>query len=278
VFGATGTTGGEVTRQLIQKGHKPRLVVRNPTKACAFAANAEIVLGDLSKPSSLDAAMKDVERLYLVSEAASGIDLEINAIDAAQRLGVKHVVKLSVVGVENPFEIFAEWHAKSEAHLRASGMQWTMVRPQHFMSNAFTWADTIRKEGAFYQPTGEGRWAAVDPADIGAVSVKALTEPGHEGKAYTLSGPESLSAAQYAEKLSAAIGKTVRFVDIPADAMRNRFVKVGMPSVLVDALMSLMAATKAGKLDAVSDGVQQVLARPPANFDDWSKRHAAAFR
>jgi uncharacterized protein YbjT (DUF2867 family) len=278
VLGATGTTGGEVARQLIQAGHKPRLLVRNPSKAAAYEGKAEIVQGDLANPSSLDTAMKGTDKLYLVAEAASGTDLEFNAIDAAKKARVKHVVKLSVTGVENPFEIFAEWHAQVEARLRASGMAWTMLRPQHFMSNALMWAETIRRDGAFYQPTGEGRWAAVDPADIGAVAVKALTEPGHEGKAYTLSGPESLSAAQYAEKLSAAIGKPVRFIDISPKVMQDGLLKSGMPSTLVEALMSLMAATRDGKFDAVSDGVQQATGRPPANFDAWARRHAAAFQ
>jgi (4-alkanoyl-5-oxo-2,5-dihydrofuran-3-yl)methyl phosphate reductase len=278
VLGSTGTTGGEVARQLIQGGRRPRLLVRKLAKAAAFEGKTEILQGDLTNPESLEPAMKGVDKLYLVSEAASGPDLEFNAIDAAKKAGVKHVVKLSVTGVENPFEIFAEWHGQVEERLRDSGMAWTMLRPQHFMSNTFNWAQTIKTQGAFYQPTGEGRWAAVDPADIGAAAVKALTEPGHEGQAYTLSGPESLSAAQYAEKLSAAIGKPVRFVDIPLEAMRDSLLKSGMSTVLADALVSLMRATKDGKLDAVADGVLRATGRPPASFDDWARRHATAFQ
>jgi hypothetical protein len=89
-----------------------------------------------ANPSSLDIGMKGVDKLYLVTEAASETELEFNA---AQCAGVKHVVRLSVTGAENPFEIFAQWHSNAEAHLRASGMQWTMLRPQHFMSNALIW-------------------------------------------------------------------------------------------------------------------------------------------
>ena len=108
------------------------------------------------------------------------------------------------------------------------------------------------RRGAFYQPTGGGRWAAIDPADIGAAAVKALTEPGHEHQAYTLTGPESLSAAQYAVKLSVAIGKPVKFVDVPPEASRQGMLQSGMPTVLVDALMELLAVTKAGKPDTIS--------------------------
>ena len=106
----------------------------------------------------------------------------------------------------------------------------------------------------------------------------ALTEPGHEGKAYELSGPESLSAAQYAAKISSVIGKPVRFVDIPADGMRQGLVKASLPPVLVDALLDLMATIKSGKLDVVTDGVAKVTGQKARSFDDWALRHIAAFR
>jgi uncharacterized protein YbjT (DUF2867 family) len=277
VLGATGTTGGEVARQLIQAGQKPRLLVLNPSKARAFEGKAEIVRGDLGNPESLMAAMQGIAGLYLMSPAASDPELEGNAIDAAKKAGVKHVVKLSVIGADAPIVMFSKWHARSEALLRESGLAWTMLRPQTFMTYALEWAQTIRSQGAFYLPTGEGRWAAIDPADIGAVAVKALTEPGHEHQAYTLTGPESLSAAQYAVKLSVAIGKPVKFVDVPPEAARQGMLQKGIPTVLVDALMELLAVTKAGKLDAVSDGVYKAIGRKPATFDDWAKRNAAAF-
>lgn len=277
VFGATGTTGREVARGLMQAGLKPRLLVRDPSKAHGFEGKAEVVQGDLAAPASLAAAMAGVEKVYLVSAAASDPELEANAIDAAKSAGVRHVVKLSVIGAEAPFTTLAKAHAQAEARLRDAGLAWTMLRPGNFMTNALTWADTIKSQGAFYQPSGEGRWAAIDPLDIGAVAVKALTEPGHEGHAYALSGPESLNAAQYAAKLSAAIGKPVKFIDIPPDSMREGLLKSGLPAVLVDALVELMAATKAGKLDVVTDGVAKVTGRNATTFDDWARRNAAAF-
>src|SRR5207302_1171854 len=186
VTGATGTTGGEVARRLIATGRQPRLLVRDPSKAREFQQTAETVQGDLGRPESLGPAMKGIERLYLVSAGSSGPDLEANAIEAAKQAGVRHVVKLSVIGADNPVLILSQWHAKSEQRLRESGLKWTMLRPGNFMSNALGWAGTIKSQGAFYQSTGSGRWAAVDPADIGAVAVKTLTTPGHEGQAYRL--------------------------------------------------------------------------------------------
>jgi uncharacterized protein YbjT (DUF2867 family) len=277
-FGSTGTIGGEVARQLITSGHKPRLLVRNRDKAKEFQGKAEIVQGDLDRPESLAAAMQGIEKVFLVSGGLHGTDLEVKAIEAAKKAGVKHVVKLSVIGAESPMLTFSKWHAKVEKQLMASGLGWTMVRPGNFMSNALMWAGTIRSQGAFYQPTGEGRWAAVDPTDIGAVAVQALTTPGHEGKGYTLTGPESLNGAQYAAKLSSVLGKPVKFVDVPPEAARDNILQSGMPPEYVEAMLNLFAAMKAGKADVVTDAIQQVTGNKPGTFESWARRNVAAFR
>jgi (4-alkanoyl-5-oxo-2,5-dihydrofuran-3-yl)methyl phosphate reductase len=279
VLGATGTIGGEVARQLIEGGHKPRLLVRDPAKARAFAAGAEIVQGDLKDTRSLDSALRGVDKFFLLSATHGGVDVELeaSAIKAARKAGVKHVVKLSVVAAEAPIDTFGKQHAQSERLLRDSGLAWTMLRPHFFMSNTLRWAETIRSQGVVYYPTAEGRWPAVDPRDIGAVAVKALTEPGHVSKAYTLSGPESLSATQYVEKLSAALGKQVRLVNVPLEAVRDGLLKSGMPAVHADPLMELLAAMKAGKLDKVADDFYRVMGRKPGTFDEWTSRNSDAF-
>jgi uncharacterized protein YbjT (DUF2867 family) len=278
VLGATGTTGGEVARQLIAAGQRPRLLVRNPQKAREFQGKAEVVQGDLDRPDSLTAAMKGIERLYLVSAGSEIATLEGNAIDAAKRAGVRHVVKLSVIGAENPVLTFSKWHAKSEKRLMDSGLKWTMLRPGNFMTNSLAWAETIKTQGAFYQPTGDGRWAAIDPVDIAAVAVKALTGTGHESKGYTLTGPESLNGAGYAAKLSSVLGKPVKFVDVPPEAARDVMLKSGMPPVYVDALLDLLAFMKAGKADLVTDTVEKVTERKAGTFEAWVRRNIAAFQ
>src|SRR5215217_4525373 len=201
VTGATGTIGGEVARQLIAAGVKPRLLVRDPKKAREFEGKAELVQGDLAKPESLDAAFKGMQKLFLVSSGVDGRTLEKNAIAAARRASVQHVVKLSVIGADQSELTFSKWHAEVERALLDSGLKWTLLRPGSFMSNALFWLETIKSQGAFYDPQGEGKYSPIDPADIGAIAVKALTGPGHEGKAYTLTGPESLTLAQQAATL-----------------------------------------------------------------------------
>ncbi|MBF5045784.1 SDR family oxidoreductase [Aggregicoccus sp. 17bor-14] len=278
VTGATGTIGGEVARQLIAAGVRPRLLVRDPKKAREFEGKAERVQGDLAKPESLDAAFKGVEKLFLVSAGVDGRTLEKNAAAAAKRAGVKHIVKLSVIGADQPELVFSKWHAEMERAVRDSGAAWTFLRPGNFMSNALFWVQSIKDQGAIYEPTGQGRYASIDPADIGAVAVKALTQKGHEGQAYTMTGPESLSVGQVAEKLSRALGKPVKHVDVPPEAAREAMLKAGMPAPYVEALLDLSAFLKAGKADVVLPTVEQLLGRKAGTFDDWAKRNAAAFR
>ncbi|QSQ21078.1 SDR family oxidoreductase [Pyxidicoccus parkwayensis] len=278
VTGATGTIGGEVTRQLIAKGVRPRLLVRDPAKAREFEGKAELVKGDLGDAASLERAMQGVEKLFLVGAGVDGQVLEAKAVDAAKKAGVKHVVKLSVLGAQEETLAFGRWHRPVEKKLEASGLAWTFLRPVNFMSNMFNNVDSIKGQGAFYQPTGDGKTSVIDPADIGAVAVKALTEPGHEGKAYTLTGPQALSGAEQAAVLTKALGREVKFVDVPPEAAKQAMAGSGIPPVYVDALMDLLANMKAGQTAVVTDTVRKVLGREPGTFEDWARRHAAAFR
>jgi uncharacterized protein YbjT (DUF2867 family) len=278
VTGSTGTVGGEVARQLIAAGVKPRLLVRDPRKAREFEGKAELVQGDLAKPESLDAAFQGVEKLFLVSAGADGPTLEKNAIAAAKRAGVQHVVKLSVIGADQPEFTFAKWHAEAERALLSSGLRWTLLRPGSFMSNALFSVGTIQSQGAFHDSQGEGKYAPIDPADIGAVAVKALTGPGHEGQAYAMTGPESFTLAQQAATLSRALGKPVKYVDVPPEVARQGMLSAGMPPAYVEALVDLSAFLASNRADVVLPTVEQLLGRKAGTFDDWAKRHAAAFR
>jgi uncharacterized protein YbjT (DUF2867 family) len=277
VLGATGNAGREVARQFVAAGHRPRLLVRAPAKATALADRAEIVRGDLDDPASLAAAMAGVDHLFLVSAGSELVRLERHAVDAARAAGVRHVVKLSVITADRPAITFARWHGESERHLVASGLGWTMLRPGNFATNTLQWAGEIAGTGQFHLPTGDGRWASIDPADIGAVAVRALTEPGHEGQAYALTGPEDLSAADHARALGEALGRPVRHVDVPLEAARAAMASQ-MPPDYLDAVMDLLAAQRAGHLAGVTDAVPRLLGRPATPYADWARANADAFR
>jgi uncharacterized protein YbjT (DUF2867 family) len=279
VLGATGTTGGEVARQLIAADVRPRLLVRNRAKAAEFEGNAEIVEGELENASALESALAGVERVYLVASSLNGFDLEKKVIDAAKTAGVRHIVKLSAIGAERPVLTVSQWHGQVEKHLMDSGLAWTMLRPGNFMANAILfWADTIKTQSAFYQPTADGRWASIAPEDVAAVAVLALTTPGHEGQGYTLTGDKAMNGDEYAAVLSEVLGKPIKFVDVPPDVAQQAMVMNGMPPEYAEAVMDLMGAMRAGRGDIVTDTFERVTGRKPISFADWVRKHIAAFQ
>ena len=278
VTGATGTIGSEVVRQLIAAGQKPRVLVRSPEKLKGLEGKVEIVKGDLGDAASVARALDGVDKVFLLTAGLDGPQLESATIDAAKKAGVKHVVKLSVMGAEFEAISFAKWHRANEKKLEASGLGWTFLRPGSFVSNALWWAETIKKDGAVYQPDGQGKSALIDPADIAAVAVKVLTTPGHEGKMYTLSGPTAMTTQEVADVIGKTIGRPVKHVDVSPDAARQGMLASGMPEGYVNALLELLAATKAGMTATVTTTVEELLGRKPATVASFIERHSAAFR
>ena len=168
VFGSTGTVGGEVTRQLIAAGQKPRLLVRDPVKAKKFEGKAEIIKGDIGDAKILAEALKGADKVFLATAGVDGPELEARIIDAAKSAGVKHVVKLSLMGAESEAVAFGRWHRQSEKKLEASGLKWTFLRSGHFMSNALLWADDIKGQGTINLPAGVHPHGSSGPEHSGA--------------------------------------------------------------------------------------------------------------
>jgi uncharacterized protein YbjT (DUF2867 family) len=278
VTGATGTTGGAVARQLIAAGLKPRLLLRSPEKAKAFEGKAELFKGDLSDKASVEKALAGVEKLYLVTAGVDGPAQEAVAIAAAKAAGVKHVVLLSVIGAEYEAITFGRWHRASERLLEASGLQWTFLRPGNFTTNTYWWVDTIKSQGAVYAPLGDGKYAPIDPEDIAAVAVASLTKPGHEGKAYTLTGPRALSTAEMVAIVAKESGRAIKYVDVPPSAAQDGMLKMGMPAAYVDALLELYAFMKSGGAAMTTNTVQDLLGRPAVTFEQWTAKHAGVFK
>lgn len=279
VTGATGTVGSEVVKQLLEAGQKVRVLVRDPAKAAKFGGKVEVVQGDLDKPETLGPAFAGVDKAFVLAMGLDLPKLEGNAFDAAKKAGVKHIVKLSALGasIEPGIEI-SRWHHACEEKLKATGIAWTMLRPGNFASNALSWAGSIKGQSSVFQPSGEGKTAPIDPRDLAAVAVKVLTTEGHEGKGYELTGPEALSAAEQVEKIGAAIGKPLRFVDVPEAAAREGMLKSGMPEAIVGPLLELMALIRAGYGATLTPTVEELLGRKPRTFDEWARDHAGAFR
>ena len=281
VTGSTGRVGGEIVRQLAAMGSRVRAFVRGgPEDAKGLPHGVEIAYGDLDKPETVAPAMQGVEKVYLLVPGTPAMPKQEGAaLEAAKRAGVKHIVKHSVMGARNPEIAIARLHRASETAIENSGLAWTFVRPGSFMSNALDWAMPIKTQGGVFQPLGDGRVAMVDPRDIAAVGVAALTKPGHEGKAYDVTGPEALDMNQHVAILSEVLGKPLRYVNIPEAATRDMMLnKVGMPAPVVEGLLEVFARIRDGKASHVSNDVETVTGKPARRFKEWVLENKAAFQ
>jgi uncharacterized protein YbjT (DUF2867 family) len=274
VTGATGTVGRETVKQLAEGGHNVRALVRDRAKA-KFDKTVEVVTGDLSKPETLTDAFAGVDKAFVIANFPEIGKLEANAFDAAKRAGVTHVVKLSAQESfqGHLFPTYAQIHIDSERRLRESGLAWTMLRPGFFSSNVLFFLN--REEGAMFLPAGDGKEAPIHPRDIAAVAVKALTTAGHEGKIYDLTGPEFLSYAEMAEKISAVTGRRIRYAEATEEETRAQFLAIGFPALLVEGVVSHYAGVRAGRI-CMASGVNDVLGRKALSFDEWARENAAA--
>jgi uncharacterized protein YbjT (DUF2867 family) len=282
VTGATGLNGRALLHLLSERGIAARALVRNPAKAEAIAAlpNVEIVQGDMARPETLASALRDIDRAMLISSSdPTMLEVQSNFIDAAGKAGVKHVVKLSGImpELDSAFR-FARMHGEIEKRLEASGMAFTHLRAGEFMLAYFRQAPVIAARGAMFLPMEDARIASIDVGDIAEIAASVLTGSGHEGKTYPLTGPEALTMTQVAAKLSAATGKTIRYVNVAPEDARQAQLAAGMPPYLADALFELFAERRNGKEARVWPDAEALLGRPPTSFDEFARRNAAVFR
>jgi uncharacterized protein YbjT (DUF2867 family) len=287
VTGATGLTGGAIVRRLSARGVPVRALVRNTTttntdKAAALAElpGVEVVEGDMAQAQTLTRSLTGADRVMLISSSDPAMaEIQSTLIDAAAAAGVRYVIKLSgiIPDLDSPFR-FARMHGEIEQHLEASGMAFTHLRAGEFMHAYFRQIGSIVNKGALLLPMADARIASVDVGDVAEVAADVLSGSGHEGKAYPLTGPDSLTMTVVAEKLSAATGNPIRYVDVPPEAAKQAQLAAGLPPYLVDGLVELFAERRAGRESTVSPVIKEVFGRRPTSFDEFAERNAPVFR
>jgi uncharacterized protein YbjT (DUF2867 family) len=281
VTGATGTIGSHVVAALAKEPDvKVRAAVRTGEKAKALTgANVTPVDFDYDQPATVAAALAGADKVFLLTPFSDKqAELGKGLVDAAAKAGVKHVVKLSAIGSDiEPGIQLGRWHRAVEKHLEASGLAWTILRPNNFFENFVNYYPPA-KDGNIYLPWGTAACSFMAGADIAAVATKALTTPGHEGKAYALTGPEAITIAQAAGAIAEVSGRKIAYVDVPEAAAKKAMLDMGMPGWMVDAMMELHAIDKAGYAAAVTDEVPRLLGRPATTFLDFAKQRAAAWK
>jgi uncharacterized protein YbjT (DUF2867 family) len=279
ITGSTGNIGSLVVKRLIERGVRPRVLVRDAGKARAlFGERVDIFVGDLANATTMIASLAGVDALLLIN---SGHDLaarDAAAAKAAKDAGVKHLVKLSSIDAREQNVGTGVWHARGESAIRAFGIPFTFVQPSGFMVNALYWARSIRAEGVVRTATGDGKIPFIHSDDIADVATKALTTRDYAGESLGITGPQALSYAEMTAKIGAALGKPLKLESISDDEARRQQIAWGAPEPLVEARLSIFRAIREGRLAAVTDTVERVLGRKPISFEQWATENAAAFR
>jgi uncharacterized protein YbjT (DUF2867 family) len=273
VTGATGNAGGAVLRALANAGEEVRAVVRDADRAHP-PAGVDAVVGDLNEPHTLAPHLDGVKAAFLLS-GYEGLE---QTLANMRRAGVERVVLLSSSAAPNGdlTNAVARYHILSERAARESGLGWTFLQPNSFMTNTFQWLPQLRQGDLIRAPFPDVRVATIDPDDVGAVAAAALTSASHAGRAYRLSGPESLAPGERVAILAGVLGRELRFEGQSNEEARAEMSEA-MPAEYVDAFFRFFAD---GDLDesAVLPTVQEITGRPPRSFEEWARAHADAFR
>jgi uncharacterized protein YbjT (DUF2867 family) len=277
ITGATGNIGRELIPLLLETGQSIRVFVRDERKVAHLDTCVERVVGDLDKPETLVSAVKNVEKIFLVTYETRQ---DLNVLEAANRAGVEHIVKLSTLEATDHKIQVGKWHYEREELIRASGLDWAFLRPGMFMSNSIEWwAESIKGQNSVFFPGGKkGKVAPVDPRDVAKVAAAALTQPGHNGQAYELTGTELFTIGEMVQVISGVLGKPIQYVDIPPIAAKLFMLKTGMDKMLVNALMEMLGSLRRNEAAVVNDTVERITGQPPRTFEDWCREHAKAFQ
>jgi uncharacterized protein YbjT (DUF2867 family) len=280
VTGATGTIGTRLVPQLVAKGAAVRAMTRDPARLAAVAI--DVVRGDYNDPGSLAAAVAGVDVIFLLTApSAPGPQHDLDMLAAARAAGVRRVVRLSAIGTGERYlgKAIGAAHDVADQAVRASGMEWTLLRPTTFASNTLWWADAIRAGTPIPNLTGDGRQGVVDPADVAAVATEVIAAPAgtNSGRTYTLTGPDLLSAPEQAAIVATALGRPVKLVDTLPALAGEQMLASEMDPAAVDQIVTGSAWARAGRNAVVTDDVAEILGRPPTPFHRWVEHNRAAF-
>jgi uncharacterized protein YbjT (DUF2867 family) len=278
VTGATGNVGQPLVQALAAADEQVTAVSRRVSDA-TVPRGVRHRQADLTDPESLRPIFDGADALFLHDGGASAQLLSPRDIlDVAKVSGVGRIILLSSIGViTRPQSASHGGMMRAiEDAVRQSDMDWTILRPGGFNSNAYAWAETVRAQRTVAAPFGDVGLPTIDPTDIAEVAAAALREDSHRGQVYELTGPALTTMRQRAEAIGDALGEPIRFIDQTREEARAQMLQF-MPEAVVETTLDVFGEPTPAE-QRITPDVEQILGRPSRTFSDWARAHVAAFR
>ena len=275
VVGASGRIGSQVVRGLVAQGHAIHALSRNPRPMDDLGGQVTSFAGAVTHPPSIASALDGTDAAFLLwpTFSAEQAPAVVDAIASKSR----HIVFLSAFGVPDDPEVHSPlFHAGIERLIRDSGIGWTFLRPTGFASNTLGWADQIKAGDTVRWPYGRARRALIHELDIAEVAVKVLSETGHSGMRYVLSGPEQLTQIEQVERIGRALGRPLAYIEMDPATARAELLKSWGSADFVDAALQGWADMIENP-EPVTSTVSQITGRPAFTFAQWAEDHVADF-
>ncbi len=283
VIGGTGNTGRAVVAALQAKGADFRCLVRDLGKAAeTLGSDVELVQADTADAATIEAGLAGCDKLFLLTGHSPAMgEQQIAAIEAAKRAGVKHIVKLSggdaVATPDCPSKI-GQAHWQVEEALKASGVEWTILRPGLFMQNFLNMAGMVKEQSKIMMPVpADVEAGMIDVRDTADVAAEVLTGDGHNGQSYSLASANR-TPGDVAAVLSAELGREIAFVQVPMEGAVGAMKERGMPEWLIDHQSALMGLLATGVLAQTNDNIEKITGHPARTLEDFAHDFAGAFK
>jgi uncharacterized protein YbjT (DUF2867 family) len=282
VTGATGAVSTALLGALKGRpGLKLRALVHDPAKGQALEKNGiEVVAGDLEEPDTLPGAFDGVDILFLLTPASAlEPSMGSNAVTAARKAGVKHIVRNSAIkAAHDAPNRNGRLHALVEESVKASGIPWTILRPHYYMQNLLSSAGSVASDGVLNMNMGDAPVGMIDARDVGVIAAKVIEDPGrHTGKVYTPTGPEETTMGQAAKDLSQVLGRPINYVALPQDAARQAMLGFGLPRWFVGNVVDYGTAYSEGWGDFTTNDFKEVTGQQARSFKQFATDFARAF-
>lgn len=281
VLGATGTVGCPLVAKLASQGVTVRGATRDPNRAAQMVGSAaEWIEFDLQRPESFAAALRGIDRVFMISRPGDDDADQLAApfVDALRASGVQHVVNLSAMGTEQRPEFSLR---KVELQIEASGIPHTHLRPNFFMQIHATGAlcQAIRTTRRIALPAADAKLSFIDARDVAEVATRVLTDVrSNVNHAYTLTGPAAINYDQVAASLTAAVGQDVQYLPIDEAAARDMLLAAGFPDAHIARLLEMYRLVRLGACEPISPDTAALLGRPPICFADFAADYATCWK